>query len=182
MMNIKRSSTFGQMGKMAAVLITLLAASALPTALAAANQATLTAPHSEITDEIRAFCTNIADSARDQRYLLQKQELEKLQADIEERIITLKERRDDYENWLQLRNEFLLKAEGGLVNIYKNMRADSAAEKLELVNINVAAAIVMKLSPRLASQILNEMDAKTAANLTGIIASAATSGLQKDPT
>jgi hypothetical protein len=33
-------------------------------------------------DEIKQFCTNIADPARDQRYLLQKQELEKLQADV----------------------------------------------------------------------------------------------------
>lgn len=29
-------------------------------------------------DEIQKFCTNIADAARDQRYLMQKQELEKL--------------------------------------------------------------------------------------------------------
>jgi flagellar motility protein MotE (MotC chaperone) len=29
-------------------------------------------------DEIKQFCTNIAEPARDQRYLLQKQELEKL--------------------------------------------------------------------------------------------------------
>ncbi|MEX3007027.1 MotE family protein [Hoeflea sp. TYP-13] len=135
----------------------------------------------EISDEIRAFCTNIADAARDQRYLLQKQELEQLQADIEDRIAMLEKRRAEYENWLQLRNDFLVKAEGGLVEIYKNMRADSAAEKLELVNINVAAAIVMKLKPRLASQILNEMDAEKAANLTSIIASAADTSIPKDP-
>ncbi|MGC3970576.1 MAG: flagellar basal body P-ring protein FlgI [Pirellulales bacterium] len=30
-------------------------------------------------DEIRQFCTNIADAARDQRYVLQKEELDKLQ-------------------------------------------------------------------------------------------------------
>lgn len=29
-------------------------------------------------DEIQKFCTNIADAARDQRYLMQKQDLEKL--------------------------------------------------------------------------------------------------------
>jgi flagellar motility protein MotE (MotC chaperone) len=39
----------------------------------------------------------------------------------------------------------------------------------------------MKLSPRLASAILNEMDSKKAAGLTGIIASAAAPDLPKDP-
>lgn len=36
------------------------------------------APAGDITsqDEIKQFCTNIAEPARDQRYLLQKQELE----------------------------------------------------------------------------------------------------------
>ena len=151
----------------------------LSQSLAAGKDAT--AMPEEISDEIRAFCSNIADAARDQRYLLQKQELEQLQADIEERIAMLEKRRGEYEHWLRLRNEFLLRAEGGLVDIYKNMRADSAAEKLALVDINVAAAIVMKLKPRLASQILNEMDAETAANLTTIIASAADTNLPKDP-
>ena len=41
------------------------------------------------TDEVREFCTNIADAARDQRYLLQKQELETLQKDVDERIKVL---------------------------------------------------------------------------------------------
>ena len=34
-------------------------------------------------DEIQQFCTNIADAARDQRYLLQKKDLEKLQAEVD---------------------------------------------------------------------------------------------------
>src|SRR5690606_4641259 len=54
-------------------------------------------------DEIREFCTNIADAARDQRYLLQKQELENLQKDVDERIKTLEARRAEYEDWLKRR-------------------------------------------------------------------------------
>ena len=153
----------------------------LPLNLSLAAEKDAETIQNEISDEIRAFCTNIADAARDRRYLLQKQELEQLQADIEDRIATLEKRRAEYEHWLNLRNEFLVKAEGGLVEIYKNMRADSAAEKLELVDVNVAAAIVMKLKPRLASQILNEMDAETAANLTSIIASAADTNIPDEP-
>ncbi len=162
-------------------LLAMMGLALVPIGESAAEKSPAAEMRSEISDEIRAFCSNIADAARDRRYLLQKQELEGLQTDIEKRIAELETRRAEYERWLNLRNEFLEKAEDGLVDIYKNMRADSAAEKLELVNINVAAAIVMKLKPRLASQILNEMDAKTAANLTGIIASAADSSIPKDP-
>jgi len=162
-------------------LLSLLGLCLMPVSETAAEKSPKVDLSGEISDEIRAFCSNIADAARDQRYLLQKQELDGLQTDIEKRIVELETRRVEYERWLKLRNDFLDKAEDGLVEIYKNMRADSAAEKLELVNINVAAAIVMKLKPRLASQILNEMDAKTAAHLTGIIASAADSSIPKEP-
>lgn len=162
-------------------LLSLIGLCLVPVDKTAAEKTPQVGMKGEISDEIRAFCSNIADAARDQRYLLQKKELDGLQTDIEKRIVVLDERRAEYERWLQLRNDFLDRAEGGLVEIYKNMRPDSAAEKLELVNINVAAAIVMKLKPRLASQILNEMDAKTAAKLTGIIASAADSSAPREP-
>lgn len=53
------------------------------------------------SDEIQKFCTNIADAARDQRYLLQKQELEKLQADVDDRIKALQDRTAEYQDWLE---------------------------------------------------------------------------------
>lgn len=134
-----------------------------------------------LEDEIRAFCGNIADAARDQRYLMQKKELEELQAGVDERIRLLEERSVKYRDWLKKREDFMLVADTQLVEIYKNMRPDAAAEQLELVGPGVAAAIVMKLSPRLASQILNEMDTKKAAALTGIIAAAAAPEQPKDP-
>jgi flagellar motility protein MotE (MotC chaperone) len=139
------------------------------------------APPPTMEDEIRAFCGNIADAARDQRYLLQKKELEELQAGVDERIKRLDERSLQYRDWLQKREEFMRIAESQLVSIYKNMRPDAAAEQLEIVQPEVAAAIIMKLSPRLASSILNEMDSKKAAGLTGIIASAAAPDLPEDP-
>ncbi len=103
-------------------------------------------------DEIQQFCTNIADAARDQRYLLQKQDLEKLQGEVDARIVKLEERRAEYEDWLKRRNDFLKQAELGLVDIYKTMKADAAAGQLELVNPAIAAAIVMKLPPRQSSR------------------------------
>mgnify|MGYP002621254504 CR=1 FL=1 len=132
-----------------------------------------------IDDDIRRFCSNIADAARDRRYALQQAELENLQKDIDRRIATLEEKRAEYEEWLTRRNDFLAKAEENLVEIYARMRPDAAAERLASVNVELAAGILMKLQARQAGIILNEMDSKAAAALTGIMASAAR---RQDPT
>lgn len=125
-----------------------------------------------INEDIRKFCGNIADAARDKRYLIQREELHKLQAQVDERISVLKERRDDYKNWLDQRNRFLETAEAGLVEIFKKMKPDAAAKQLEIIDRNISAAIIMKLDARLSSQIFNEMDSEVAAGLATIIASA----------
>lgn len=123
--------------------------------------------------EVERFCSNIADAARDQRYALQARELATLQADIDARLAALEAKRAEYEDWLKRREDFLARAEGGLVKIYSSMRPDAAAERLSEVNVELAASILMKLDARKAGVILNEMDRKAAATLTGIIASAA---------
>ncbi|MBZ5760383.1 MULTISPECIES: MotE family protein [Rhizobium] len=123
-------------------------------------------------DEIRQFCTNIAEPARDQRYLLQKQALEKLQADVDVRIAIMDQRKAEYEDWLKRRNDFLAKADDGLVQIYKNMKPDAAAASLNDVKITIASAIIMKLKPSQASLILSEMDPQKAATVTNIMSSA----------
>ena len=132
-------------------------------------------------EEIKAFCANIADSARDQRYLLQKEELEKLQAQVDQRIVLLEKRKGEYETWLKQRNEFLKMAEAGLVDIFKKMKPDAAAGQLELVDANLASAIIMKLSPTQSSLILSEMDAKKAAKLTSIISAASSRNTPRNP-
>lgn len=132
-------------------------------------------------DEIREFCTNIADAARDQRYLIQKQELDTLQKDIDERIKTLEVRRAEYEDWLKRRNDFLKMAEGGLVEIYRKMKPDAAAAQLAEINPEIASAIIMKLPPRQSSTILGEMPAQKAALLTRLIAIAGDPNTSKDP-
>ncbi|MBN7756730.1 MotE family protein [Nitratireductor aquimarinus] len=146
----------------------LLAAQLAPLhALAAENPATMKPA------EVERFCANIADAARDRRYALQAMELEKLKGEVDERIAALEQKRADYEGWLQRRNIFLAQAEAGIVEIYSSMRPDAAAERLAEVRVELAAAILMKLEPRTAGIILNEMNSKSAATLTTIIASAA---------
>ena len=132
-------------------------------------------------EEIKAFCANIADSARDQRYLLQKEELVKLQAQVDDRMSQLEKKKSEYESWLKQRNEFLKKAEAGLVDIYKGMKPDAAAGQLNLVDPNLASAIIMKLSPRQSSLILAEMEPQKAAALTEIISAAGSRNAQRNP-
>ncbi|MFL0692449.1 MAG: MotE family protein [Agrobacterium tumefaciens] len=131
--------------------------------------------------EIRQFCTGIADAARDQRYLLQKQELDQLQADVDSRIAILEERRAEYEDWLTRRNEFMQQAEGQLVEIYRKMAPDAAAPQLEETNVMLAAAIIMKLPPRQSSLILTEMSPAKAAQVASIMSSAGNPNTSKDP-
>jgi flagellar motility protein MotE (MotC chaperone) len=132
-------------------------------------------------EEIRAFCANIADAARDQRYALQKTELEKLQAQVDERIAILEKRKSEYEDWMKKRDAFSKQAEAGLVDIYKKMAPDAAAQQLELIDPNLASAIVMKLNPSKSSLILTEMEAKKAALVASIISAASSRSTSRDP-
>ncbi|WP_112964074.1 MULTISPECIES: MotE family protein [Rhizobium/Agrobacterium group] len=131
--------------------------------------------------EIQQYCTNIIDQARDQRYLLQKQDLEQLQQDVDNRIAVMEARKAEYEDWLKRRNDFMQQAEANLVNVYKTMKADAAAPQLEEVNPGLAAAIIMKLPPRQSGLILAEMDAKKAAMVASIMSSAADKTTSRDP-
>lgn len=130
-------------------------------------------------NDVERFCSNIADAARDRRHAIQRDELETLRADIDQRIAALEEKRAEYETWLTRRERFLEQAEDNLVEIYARMRPDAAAERLAETDTGLAAGILMKVNARQAGTILNEMDATAAARLTGIMASAAR---EKDPT
>jgi flagellar motility protein MotE (MotC chaperone) len=156
-----------------------------PAAQPSVNQASAGNP-ATTQDEIKQFCTNIADPARDQRYLLQKQELEKLQADVDARMGVMDKRKAEYEDWLKRRNDFLKTADSGLVDIYKKMKPDAAAASLNETKIGIAAAIIMKLPAQQSSLILAEMDPQKAAVVTNIMASASdpntSKSKSKDPT
>lgn len=131
-----------------------------------------TVSETSTSDEIQKFCTNIADAARDQRYVLQKQELEKLQSDVDERIRTLEARTAEYQDWLKRRNDFLARAEAGLVDIFKTMKPDAAAPQLEEMRMEIAAAIIMQLPARQSALFLSEMDPQKAGMISTIISSA----------
>jgi len=129
--------------------------------------------------EIERFCSNIADAARDRRYALQAEELQALQQEVDKRLKLLEEKRAEYESWLKRREDFLAKANDSVVKIYAGMRPDAAAERLAEMDKSLAAGILMKIEPRKAGVILNEMERKAAATLTGIMAAASR---RTDPT
>lgn len=139
---------------------------------AATEPARTQKPASDMT-EVERFCSNIADAARDRRYAIQTEELTKLQQEVDARIKMLEEKRAEYESWLERREEFMARAEDGVVKIYSSMRPDAAAERLAELRVELAAAILMKLDARKAGVILNEMESKAAAALTGVMAAAA---------
>ncbi len=126
----------------------------------------------ETGTEVERFSSNIADAARDRRYALQTEELQALQQEIDRRMKLLDEKRAEYEAWLKRREDFLARAQDGVVKIYSGMRPDAAAERLAEMDPRLAAGILMKVEPRKAGVILNEMERKAAAKLTGIMAAA----------
>jgi flagellar motility protein MotE (MotC chaperone) len=161
------------------ILAVFLMVASLPSARAQEQVRVTTGDTS--SQEIQQYCTNVIDQARDQRYVLQKQDLEKLQQDVDNRIAVMEARKAEYEDWLKRRNDFLKQAEANLVNVYKTMKADAAAPQLQEIEAGIAAAIIMKLPPRQSGLILAEMDAKKAATIASIMSSATDKTTSRDP-
>jgi len=116
------------------------------------------------------FCTNIKDDAQERRYALKMQELNKLKAAVEARIVALENKRKEVEAWQAKRDQFADLADSSLVEIYSKMRPDAAAGRLEILEPTLAAAIVLKMPRRKASVVMNEMSAAKAASITQVIA------------
>ncbi len=159
--------------RLAAATLLLASVSAM------ANDTPAAPPANASIDEIQQYCSNVVDPARDRRYLMQKQDLEKLKADVDVRMKALEERRNEYQDWLKRRNDFIDKARDDLVEMYKNIKPIDAAPRLAEVDVYVAAAILMKLPPRLSGQILSKMDPAKVAKLTALISSAADTPAKK---
>jgi len=126
-----------------------------------------------------AFCEGIKDKARERRYAIKAQELNDMKAAIEERMIALEMKRAEVEKWQKMRQAFVEKAETNLIEIYSKMRPDAAAGRLEMLSQVLAASILMKMPPRKASVILNEIKAEKAAEITQVIA--ASGGMETKP-
>ena len=119
------------------------------------------------------YCSNVLDEATAAQLAHQKSVLEQAQRELDARIKEISLRTDELKAWIKKREDFTAQASESLVQIYGKMKPDSAARQLAVMNDFVAAAIMSKLSPKISSQILSEMDAAKAAKLSAVIASAA---------
>jgi flagellar motility protein MotE (MotC chaperone) len=120
-------------------------------------------------NEVALFCSSVADPAIDARLAWQLKELEKAESQLRERIAEVEAKRAEYEKWMTLRDEFLKKAEAGVVEIYSRMRPDAAALQIASMSDETAAAVLAKLSSRSSSAIFNEMDSARAAHLADLL-------------
>lgn len=130
------------------------------------------APAEQASDQLR-YCEAIHDPAREARAAWQAQALLEIEERIEARLEDLARERAAYEDYLARREEFLRRAEEGVIEIYARMRPDAAAAQLAAMDNQTASAVIAKLNPRQASAILNEMEPGRAALLTRTVAGSA---------
>jgi flagellar motility protein MotE (MotC chaperone) len=99
--------------------------------------------------------------------------LQELDDQIKKRIEELEAKEAEARDWVSKRQDMLKKADDDIVAIYAKMRPEAAAAQLIVMEDGSAAAILSKLNPRVASTILNEMEAARAAKLTDLISATA---------
>jgi flagellar motility protein MotE (MotC chaperone) len=140
----------------------------------------------EAPANVKSYCENIADQALDARFLAQKAELTRLEEELAQRTALLEAKKAEYQEWLKRRDDFINKAEGSLVKLYSKIKPDSAAPQLAAMDEEAAAALLLKLSAKASSAILDQMDSAKAARLVSVMIGAAkpsdrSSGPEKSP-
>ena len=115
------------------------------------------------------YCRAVLEPAREARYAFQTAEIEALSRALDERMVKIEARIAELKEWVARREDFASRTSDQLVSIYSGMRPDAASEQLAKIEESTAAAILSKLTPRVASQILNDMPSDRAARLAMIL-------------
>jgi flagellar motility protein MotE (MotC chaperone) len=123
-------------------------------------------PAASVADQ---YCQAVLEPAREARYAHQTAELKTLGLDLDDRLAKLEARIAELKEWVARREDFASRTSDQLVTIYSGMRPDAASEQLTKLEESSAAAILSKLAPRVASQILNDMPSDKAARLQMIL-------------
>jgi flagellar motility protein MotE (MotC chaperone) len=127
------------------------------------------------------YCSGIANAAADARFAWQKQTLLETEKKVEQSVEELNVKILEYQKWMARRDEFSRKAQASITDIYAKMKPDAAAQQLSALDEETAAAVLIKLSPKISSALMAEMDAKKAARLTSIIAGSSKGPKGKPP-
>jgi flagellar motility protein MotE (MotC chaperone) len=128
------------------------------------------------------YCSNVIDAATAAQLAQQTSNLEKAQKQLDDRIALLASRTEELKAWIKKREDFTAHATESLVQIYSKMKPDAAAKQLTEMDEIVASAIMSKLSPKVSSLIMGEMEAARAARVSAIIAGAGEVQLKPDQT
>ncbi len=123
-------------------------------------------PTASVADQ---YCQAVLEPAREARYAHQTAELKTLGLELDDRLAKIEARIAELKEWVARREDFASRTSDQLVTIYSGMRPDAASEQLTKLEESSAAAILSKLSPRVASQILNDMPSDKAARLQMIL-------------
>jgi len=115
------------------------------------------------------YCQAVLEPAREARYAHQAAELKALGLELDDRLAKIETRIAELKEWVARREDFASRTTDQLVTIYSGMRPEAASEQLTKVDESTAAAILSKLAPRVASQILNDMPSDKAARLAMIL-------------
>jgi flagellar motility protein MotE (MotC chaperone) len=115
------------------------------------------------------YCRAVLDPAREARYAYQTAELQALSRALDDRMAKIETRIAELKEWVARREDFANRTSEQLVMIYSGMRPEAASEQLAKIEESTAAAILSKLAPRVASQILNDMPPERAARLAMIL-------------
>lgn len=115
------------------------------------------------------YCQAVLEPAREARYAHQTAELQALSRALDDRMAKIETRIAELKEWVARREDFANRTSEQLVSIYSGMRPEAASEQLAKIEESTAAAILSKLTPRVASQILNDMPADRAARLAMIL-------------
>jgi flagellar motility protein MotE (MotC chaperone) len=131
------------------------------------------APAAEPSPAVKSYCENIADPALDARFLHEKAELARVEDELAKKTALLEARKAEFQEWLKRRDEFISKAEGSLVKLYSKIKPDAAAPQLAAMDEEAAAALLLKLSAKNSSAILDQMETVKAARLVSVMIGAA---------
>ncbi|MGB7918080.1 MAG: hypothetical protein WCF79_22760 [Rhodomicrobium sp.] len=135
----------------------------------------------EPSPTVKSYCENIADPALDARFLHEKSELARLEDELAKKTALLEARKAEFQEWLKRRDEFIAKAEGSLVKLYSKIKPDAAAPQLAAMDEEAAAALLLKLSAKNSSAILDQMETVKAARLVSVMIGAARPGDKAAP-
>jgi len=120
-------------------------------------------------DGAQQFCANVVNIAADARIAWEMKRLDDLETQLRQKISEFSAKEAESKEWIAKREEFMKKAEDGVVAVYAKMEPEAAAAQLLLMDEAMAAALLSKLNPRVSSAILDEMDAGKAAKLTDLM-------------